>query len=894
MGNVWRAFTRDVKRLFKAPAALVVVAVLVILPSLYTWFNVAGFWNPYQNTGNLRVCVVNEDNGASTDLTGDLDLGGQIVEQLESNDQLGWVFTDRTTAMEEVRSGKSYAAFIIPSDFSEDITTLLTGDFIAPKLQYYVNEKAGAVSPKITDTGANTLDETINSTFVSTVSSVVASTLDEGIAESKEKINISKSNVFQQLGKANDSLSEARSTIADFSAATGDATQKAKDAKASLGEVRSEINNLSDQMNNVSVLLNTVQGKMGPFLDTLNTSLDNASGFVVQASNGANTAVGNVQQSVENAQGSVNTAVEYIDWVSKQNEAITQQLKDFLNSSQGQSLSQEQKDTINSTISVLEAQNASLTQSSSGISNVYSNLDASSKAISTASSELTRATNEAVAYTDNYRSDFTNNTRPVINDGLIKLSVATSNLSAAISTQQSLVDQTSLVLDQLISALGTTSTALGQTDTLLLSFQDTVSTMQTDVEALSASTALSSVIGEDGVDPEKIADFMLSPTQLKTESLYSVNAYGSAMAPLFMNMSLWIGAFMLLVILRQEVDDEGISRFTTRQRYLAKWLFFAPLVALQAIVCCAGNLFLGVQAVNVPLFFLTAVLASLTYLSIQYALAITLQHIGKALCVILIFVQIPGATGLYPIEMTPEFFQGVYPLLPFTYGINALRETIAGFYDGQWAFYIAILLLFMAIFFIGAFLARPSFVNLNRMFSKQIKEADLFVGEDVPIPARRYRTRELFKRLSDQDRYQEHLAKRVRGYLDIYPRLRRGAFIVGIVVAVVVTLFMSLFGAEKVAILTFWLIWLVSFIIFITIVEFMRDRLEHESSLSFLPDEEIDQLFAERKGFQDVNQGKNYEGKGAEKINSPVGESGITYCGSDSSKSNHGMGDNHA
>ena len=46
MNNVMRAFKRDVKRLFKAPAALVVVLVLIILPSLYTWFNVAGFWNP--------------------------------------------------------------------------------------------------------------------------------------------------------------------------------------------------------------------------------------------------------------------------------------------------------------------------------------------------------------------------------------------------------------------------------------------------------------------------------------------------------------------------------------------------------------------------------------------------------------------------------------------------------------------------------------------------------------------------------------------------------------------------------------------------------------------------------------------------------------------------------
>ncbi len=844
-----RAFKRDVKRLFKAPAALVVVLVLIILPSLYTWFNVAGFWNPYENTGNLRVCVVNEDKGASTDLTGELDLGSQIVGQLEENDQLGWVFTDRSTAMEEVRSGKSYAAFIIPSDFSEDITTLLTGDFVAPQLKYYVNEKAGAVSPKITDTGANTLEETINSTFVSTVSSVVAESVDESIAEAKDHISTSQTSVSQQLGVASASLGEARTTISDFKAATSDATQKASDSKASLGEVRDQINNLSKQMENVSFLLSSVQKKMGPFITSLNSSLDTASRLISNASAKTNTAIGGTAASIAGAEGNVDAAVKQGNEVINQNNKMIEALEKI----DIDKLPEDQQNVVKSTLEVLKAQNTSLATSIGSLGTLYPELKQSSEDIAAASEKVDTATQDALKNSDEYRKSFTTNTYPVINEGMIKLSAATSELSAAISNQQLLVDQTSTVLDQLISALGTTSTALGQTDDLLASFQSSISVMQTDVEALTTSTALSSIMGDNGVDPEKIADFMLSPTQLKTESLYSVNAYGSAMAPLFMNMTLWIGAFMLLVILRQEIDDEGITNFTTRQRYLAKWLFFAPLAAAQAVVCCAGNLFLGVQAVSVPLFFLTAVLASLTYLSIQYALAITLQHIGKALCVILIFVQIPGATGLYPIEMTPDFFQAIYPLFPFTYGINALRETIAGFYGAQWAFCVGIMLLFMGIFFVGALLARPSFVNLNRMFSKQIKEADLFNGEDVPIPARRYRTRELFSRISDEDEYRERIAKRVQEYLDLYPRLRKGAVIVGIVVPIVVTLFMSLFGAEKVALLTYWLIWLVCLIVFLLIVEFTRDRLEHESSLVLLSNEEVDQLFKDRKGFQETS-----------------------------------------
>ena len=82
VGNVLRVFARDMKRLAKTPAAWVVALALIVLPSLYAWINVYGFWNPYDNTQALRVCVVNEDQGAHDDKLGELDLGAQIVDDL--------------------------------------------------------------------------------------------------------------------------------------------------------------------------------------------------------------------------------------------------------------------------------------------------------------------------------------------------------------------------------------------------------------------------------------------------------------------------------------------------------------------------------------------------------------------------------------------------------------------------------------------------------------------------------------------------------------------------------------------------------------------------------------------------------------------------------------------
>ena len=89
------------------------------------------------------MCVVNEDVGGSSDLTGELHVGDMIVEELHENKQLDWVFTDHDTALSELQSGKSYAAFVIPKDFTEHCS-LTTGDFTQPEIQYYVNESAWA------------------------------------------------------------------------------------------------------------------------------------------------------------------------------------------------------------------------------------------------------------------------------------------------------------------------------------------------------------------------------------------------------------------------------------------------------------------------------------------------------------------------------------------------------------------------------------------------------------------------------------------------------------------------------------------------------------------------------------------------------------------------------
>lgn len=852
MGNVLRVLKRDVLRLLKVPPALVVVVALLVLPSVYTWYNVAGFWNPYDNTGNLRVCVVNEDAGGSSELTGELHVGDMIVEELHANTQLDWTFVGRDEAMDELESGKSYAVFVIPEDFTARLLSLTTGDFSKPNLEYHVNEKTGPVSPKITDTGASTLDETINSTFVSTVSDVAAAAVDEALGESRDKLDASRTKAAAKVAEAVQTASDARASVAAVAAATDEATAKAEGSKEALDRARSQVANASEALAAVSELASGMQKDLSSLSAEALPAVSRSLLAVTEASSKANEAAGAVAGAAGEAQAGIGAAIARAQAAVDENEALAAQVR-----AMAEALPEDDpgRGPLLAAADALDQRAADARASLDALAAVNGQAGDLSASTSQAADAFDAAVRQAADGASGYAEGLFGETLPAVEASLSQLGSTSASLSAAVANQRLLVDQTALVLDQLSSTLSAAKDALGQTDGLLGDLEQGLDAVRTDVLALGTSGALAEAFGEDGLDAAKIADFMGSPTELVTEELYELNAYGSAMAPLFMNLTFWIGAFMLIVILRQEVDDEGLRNLTVTQRYLGRFLLLAVLAAGQALICCAGVLALGVQAADVPALFLAAAVASLSYLSIIYALSVTLQHIGKGLCIVLVFAQIPGATGLYPIEMTSGFFQAVYPLFPFTYGISAMREAIFGFYGTQFADALGALGLFFALSMAFGILVRPLMANVNRMVAGQVRESGLFNGEDVEVPARPYRSSQLFRALADKEEFRGELRARYERFARWYPRLMRGAVALGLAMPVALAVVFALTPAEKVWLLTAWLIWLVAVFVFLVVVESLRASFERQLRLESLSEEGLLELGAGRERMERASDG---------------------------------------
>ncbi len=890
MGNILRVLKRDILRLIKTPPAMVVFVALLILPSVYTWYNVVGFWDPYENTGDLRVSVVNEDVGGSSDLTGELHVGDMIVEELEKNKQLDWVFSDRETAMADLESGKSYAIFIIPESLTADLLSLTTGDFTKPDIQYLVNEKLSPVSPKITDTGATTLDETINSTFVSTVSDVAVRALEDGMADSKEAVDAAKSQADAKAQAAIASIGSARSLLDGVAAATKDASDQAAQASQAILGVKTGLGDAAESLGTIASLTADLQSDLLGFAGTAMPSINAGLSAVSGISSQANAAIGQITSDISSAQGSVDAALGQAGAVVSQSE----QLASFLRS-RAEALpdSDPAKATALACVASLEQANASARGQLESLSGLSGQIADASQTASDAAQSLDDAVQQTVDSMGGFSEGLFGTTIPALSESLGELQSSALSLKSALGGQQALIDQTSALLGQLsevlttaneavsqteallgdlesgldASALGgqqalidqtsallgqlsevltTANEAVSQTEALLGDLESGLDAVRVDLAALGASSALGQLADGSGLDAGKIAEFMGAPTQVETEQLYPLNAYGSAMAPLFMNLTFWIGAFMLLVIMKQEVDSEGIRRLTLTQRYVGRFLLLAIMAVLQAVICCAGVLMLGVQAVNVPALFFAAIVCSLAYLSIIYALSVTLQHIGKGICIILVFAQIPGATGLYPIEMTPPFFQAVYPVLPFTYGIGAMREAICGFYGTEYASCIGMLLFFFLLAMALGILVRPLMSNTNRMAADQVRESDLYVGENVELPVRAYRFSQILNVLFDRDEFRGQLLERRARFMRWYPRFIRGSIVIAIAAPVVLALVFALTPAEKVVVLTVWLASLVALMVFLVVLESLRYGFDRQLQLEGMSEEDLIGLYGGR------------------------------------------------
>ncbi|MBW3088491.1 YhgE/Pip domain-containing protein [Bifidobacterium sp. 82T24] len=837
MKHVFQVFARDIRRILAVPMAMVTVLGICTIPALYSWFNVAAFWNPYDNTGSLRVAVVNEDKGAHNATVGSLNIGDQVEDSLADNHQLGWTPMDRDQALDEVLSGKSYAAIIIPKDFSADLMTITTGDFHQPKIDYYVNEKNSPITPRITDTGAGTLERQINSQFVSTVSRVAVDAMTKAVDTTSQHADAAHREASNGVTKALDGIDEADAKLDQLIDAVDEGSAKTTEARRSLAAIDAKATKAQNTLNSGIASLNDAQNGLTSLSSGLAVKSASASQTLSQGSQTANAFIGKSSGAVLGAKERTDAALDSAQDALDANTAIIASLKDseFAGTDAGKTLIEE-----------LEQRNEKGQQAVDAMRTAGTNAGDSATAISGAADTIDAANQNTIATMQHTQSALGDNATTGLNSALGSFSSSATTLSGTLAKVGPAVDEADTALDQLDATLDRTATALKGSKRSLAETRTTLNDIGSDMNAASSAGALDRLRSSLGASPDEVAGFVASPTALRTRTVYPLNSYGSAVAPLFTNLALWIGAFTLAMMCRLEVDDDGIDGLTPNQKYLGRWLLFAVLACLQAVIVTTGNLIIGVQTANVPAMYLTTMFIGVVYVSIIYALCISFAHVGRGLTVLLTVLQVPGSSGMYPIEMMPREFQRIYPFLPITHGNNALRETIGGFYGDHYRGYLLILALFAAVAFVVGMTLRPYLNNLNTMVSRQFAATGLLAAEKPIAIRNRYRLDQVLRALSDSTEFHAGIMRRAALFDRWYPRLKRGALAAGIILPIGLMAF-SLTTGEKIGILMAWVIWIVAIITFLIGIEFIYDGIQRQIRLGNMDGDELRNVYREQR-----------------------------------------------
>lgn len=762
---ILQIFVRDLKRLVVNPVACIILAGVCILPALYAWYTIETMWDPYANTGSIKVAVVNEDKGADSNYTGKINIGQEVVDELHSDHELDWQFVSKDEAMDGVYSSEYYAALIFPENFSEDFISVFSGNFTQPKIEYYVNEKLSGSGTKVTDSAASKIETTIDESFVSQVSDKVVEIAQRTGGAVHDKSEQSTSLLSHSVEEARNAISQNRTMVNDLTPTIDSSIHSVDSSNDLLKKLVASLPALDARLDSASTSLENIRKTLNDYSATLSAKVTESALALTQAAVDINLASAQIAGDIQTAKANVDTALaEARELVSYNN-----QLLESLRNSPVASTDQVQK-----AISDIEAQNASLSSTITLLEQLANQLDNNAQAVKNATDTVANVAKTSADNLQKSAKDFQITILPEIDTSLDSLASAIGTLRGATESLRTLFDQESTLLTQLASMLEQSKSICAEVGLSLEALESNLESTYTDLRSLQNSASFKELTTLLGMNPDDVSSFMSSPVKLDTVTLYPVNPYGSGIAAFFSNLALWVCGFILMAIVRLRVDPAGLPRFSATQAYFGRWLFYVSIGIIQSLIICIGDLVLGIQCENPAAFIGAGVLAGFVYVNLLYALAYSMRHIGKALAVVLLVLQIPGSSGMFPVEMMPEFYQVLNPLLPFTYSIDAMREAIGGMYGAHYL--IDMLILGGCFIPVGLFIGLMGVhfgYNVNTLFDAKLSQTELFASESVPKGAQWFRLRPVLLALMQTKQYREKIIARAMRFDTKYPLLMK-------------------------------------------------------------------------------------------------------------------------
>ena len=732
MKNILQIFLRDIRKIKGNTIAMIMMIGILVVPTLYAWFNIGGSWDPYENTSGIKIAVASDDAGYQGDLLAiDINLGDKILTYFHENDEMDWVFTDSEEAIEGAKSGKYYAAIVVPESFSEDMMTLFsTGkDLKNPELQYYANGKKNAIASIVTEKRADAVQGEVSEKFVKAISKAALEAMKTvvNVADEADQSDI-VDNLIHNLEDISSDLTAAAGTISAFESMAS-ATQTMLDSTSTfLKDTQTRSDGDLDSLGELEGTVNELKYSLDGATSRLNDALESSAALYQEMAKAVQQGIQAAATSDDVAQlktslGEISTKLDTVitgyssaaDQLDAANASLAQQGLDV---GLGDVIAD-----LRTTVTLMQTLKTGLGDAMTSVGTLTTDAAAAQKELDGILAKLAdNAASVQKDYEDHVKKDLQDLASSVGNADA-KVTTLLNSMDEGLDGVYKLSDSTESDLAKLQKTL---KTSRGLLERGAADLTDLADRLRSEKDRDSLDT-IDSLLDED---LDVVGSFISTPVELTTEHVYEVENYGSAMAPFYTTLAIWVGGVVMAAMLKAGVKEKeliGLTNVKNYQKYLGRYLLFLILGLLQATLICLGDLyFLGIQCKSPLLFLLAGWVTSLVYVNLIYTLCVSFGDIGKAVSVILMVLQVAGTGGNFPIELAPAFFQKLYNALPFVYSMNAMRETVAGFYGNYYWNQLGTLLLYLIPSLVLGLILRMPIIRWNEHFEEKLESTKLF------------------------------------------------------------------------------------------------------------------------------------------------------------------------
>ena len=605
---------------------VVIIAVLLV-PFMYSFFYLKAYWNPYGkgNIDNLPVAVVNKDSG---------DKGKELIDNIKESKKLKLSIVSNDEATDGLNDGKYYAIISIPKDFTSSMNSASSTNKRHATITYSPNQKSNYLSSQIINTVVLTVEKNLDNT--------VNSKIVENLSDKLKAVPTQLNTISTGFGK----LSEGTSQIENGA---------------------SELKSGSEQLKNG---INEAYNGSKTITDGVNASIENLKNDKSEAID---------TQTLNNIKNQVTSSV---------NATFTDTYKNAIGVQAVETVKAQYENNINllkqgilANISAFGITDVDAYCNSSSVNPGLANYCSSYLGLVSLNNQLNDSS--SVIYQSIYNTAITSAQKSAVQTAsnvseTVAKQVATSAKETA--TNKSIASLTPLQegLNNLTSGLAKLNTGSNDLYNGTVKLSEGTTTLNNSVKA--SKVELDNKINSTKSEMKKVdglSKYSKMPIKAETKEVNKVSSYGTAFSPLFISIALWVGSLMLFMVLYFDKEKRfGLLGIDSKKRVKRTLAYHGLASASGLILGILLQLLLDFSITNVLLYYVSIILIANCFLAIVEFLIETFGDIGKFIALIILVLQLAAAGGTFPIETVTKGFRWLHPLLPMTYTINLLKESL--------------------------------------------------------------------------------------------------------------------------------------------------------------------------------------------------------------------------